>query len=300
MKNTSLRWRFINQAADSEFIVVHDENSAQNLIRLLQKAGGDWIVQEERSLSVGASAQNVAAPAPAPAPVPAPVQVAVQSPAPAAAAPTREVVESPHVSNQESTPEAVVQLEVPEAALDSEPPPPHQEEEPVLPAVELAPAVGTVAVPAVQTAADSAVPEIAVVPIQLEVPAAPAQAVAPPPAPKKVEKRERRSSQRYMTEFRVILISGSSSFRAMSQDVSLGGMRLKKSIPASFLKEKCIAYVSHKDLNENIEIVCNVIGDPQDPCRIQFVQPNAVQLKRLNDWLMEHNQPGANRKKAAS
>ncbi|MBS1959453.1 MAG: PilZ domain-containing protein [Bdellovibrionales bacterium] len=126
--------------------------------------------------------------------------------------------------------------------------------------------------------------------------------VTPPPAPKKLEKqekRERRSQPRYMTEFRVILISGSSSFRTMSQDVSLGGMRLKKSIPEAFMKEKCIAYVSHKDLRENIEIVCNVVGDTSDPCRIKFVSPNQTQLKRLNDWLLEHN-PVTRGNKAAS
>lgn len=239
MKNTGLRWRFVNQSNANEIVIVHDQASADTLADVLQRLGGDWMMFEERSL--GSSIKNapekkeseVAASAP---PVVEPVR--------ASAPHHEESVEEHHEHESE--------YDLPDHDDD------HFEDEPV---------------------------------------AAPKAAVVPPPAPKKQEKKERRAQQRYMTEFRVILISGTSSFRTMSQDVSLGGMRLKKSIPATFMNEKCIAYVSHKDLRENIEIVCNVIGDPSDPCRIKFVQPNPMQLKRLSDWLAEHN---PDQKKVAS
>lgn len=237
-KHNGLRWRFINQTNSQEMVIVHDSLSAQNLAQLLQKLGGDWVMQEERSLSaLMPEVQSTASTMPAPA---------VSAPSIEAAAPAPEPVveQAPH--------DPVIEAGAP-----------------VLPAPEPVAEESRASVP------------------------------VPPPAPKKVQKRERRTQPRFMTEFRVILISGSSSFRTMSLDVSLGGMRLKKTIPENFMREKCVAYVSHKDLSENIEIVCNVVGDPQDPCRIQFVQPNPTQIKRLSDWLLEHNQPLLNRKVAS-
>jgi hypothetical protein len=266
MKHQSLRWRFVNQTNPTETVVVHDQGSAQTLATLLQKMTGDWIMQEERPLGAMAP-QTAPAPQPPvektteiqlqpamPAPAPVQAQVPVQAPAPVQAAPAPEAIEvEQHHQEEESAEDHSMAHAMIEAVVNAA-----QEAQ-------------------AQDAEDR-------------------KASMPPPAPKKAdkqdkqEKRERRSAPRFMTEFRVILISGSSSFRTMSADVSLGGMRLKKTIPAAFMKEKCIAYVSHKDLRENIEIVCHVIGDPQDPCRIQFIQPNQTQLKRLNDWLIEHNQ----------
>lgn len=114
----------------------------------------------------------------------------------------------------------------------------------------------------------------------------PTQASIPRPV---IPENERRSQKRFATELRVILISGSHSFRTLSQDVSLGGMKLKKTIPPNFLANSCIAYVSHKDLDENLEMVCNVIADPTDPCRIKFEKADQDQLKRLNEWLEQQN-----------
>ena len=112
--------------------------------------------------------------------------------------------------------------------------------------------------------------------------------VVPPPFKKPVSNEERRTQKRYMSEFRIILISGSNSFRSVSQDISLGGIRLKKSVPEAFVKGDCIAYISHKDSRENIEIICNVIPDEKDPCRIKFHNPNPQQVNRLNQWLSEN------------
>lgn len=294
-KHNGLRWRFINQTNTQEVVIVHDILSAQNLAQLLQKMGGDWVMQEERPLSAlmpevqstapdmptpAVFAPTIEAAAPAPAPV---VEQAPQAPvAPVVEAvthtpaPTLETAPVVQVSEPVTEPEQVIEQNFEETA---------EETAWEAPAVVEAPVIEAVA-PVQPAPVPVAEERRASVPV-------------PPPAPKKVQKRERRTQPRFMTEFRVILISGSSSFRTMSLDVSLGGMRLKKTIPENFMREKCVAYVSHKDLSENIEIVCNVVGDPQDPCRIQFVQPNPTQIKRLSDWLIEHNQPLLNRKVAS-
>jgi hypothetical protein len=89
---------------------------------------------------------------------------------------------------------------------------------------------------------------------------------------------------------RVILISKDKSFRSISQDVSLGGMKLKNRIPDEFFQEKCVAYLSDIDSKENIEIVCQVVGDPKDPARMKFMDTDSQQLKRLNQWLTDNDQ----------
>lgn len=259
---TGLRWRFVNQSNPQETVLVHDEASAHTLAALLQKMSDEWIMQEERSLSAAKKEPQIQA---------------IQTPQPESFKEKTRSIEvqpqQPAAENHHEEHDHDVHFEhhEEEAAED------HHEDHAMAAAV-------MEAVAAAHAQHQQAQQE---------------RKVTPPPAPKKQEKRERRSQPRYMTEFRVILISGSSSFRTMSQDVSLGGMRLKKSIPESFMKEKCIAYVSHKDLRENIEIVCNVVGDSSDPCRIKFIQPNQTQLKRLNDWLLEHN-PVTRGNKAAS
>ena len=277
MKNTALRWRFVNQTNPSETVLVHDQASAQTLATLLQKMSDEWMMQEERPLG----SMQVTQPQPT---QPAPVQAQqarektreIARPVPQASVHQASVHQAPAYQ-----PEAIEEESAEDYALDAN-----------SDSNDMASAVLEAVVNAAHAQQAQSHQAQA-----LGTPA-PDRKVAPPPAPKKQDKRERRTAQRFMTEFRVILISGSSSFRTMSADVSLGGMRLKKTIPASFLKEKCIAYVSHKDLRENIEIVCHVVGDPADPCRIQFLQPNQTQLKRLNDWLIEHNNGVA--KKVAS
>lgn len=120
------------------------------------------------------------------------------------------------------------------------------------------------------------------------VPASASAPVAPPP-PEVPRFDDRRSQPRFSTEFRVILVAGSQSFRTASKDVSLGGMKLREKIPHGFLSQKCIAYISHKDMRENIEVICEIVGDPSDPCRVKFHQPEPLRLKRLEEWIRERN-----------
>jgi len=136
-----------------------------------------------------------------------------------------------------------------------------------------------------------------------ENPVVQAGSVAPPPlpampAPKPVEDRrfsgkDRRVQQRFTTEFRVVLITGAHSYRNTTEDVSMGGMKLKRSVPHAFIGQKCTIFVSHPALRENVQVSCKVLADPKDPRRIQFTETDPNQLKRLEEWLAEsslHNQ----------
>ncbi|MBC7398128.1 MAG: PilZ domain-containing protein, partial [Bdellovibrionales bacterium] len=129
----------------------------------------------------------------------------------------------------------------------------------------------------------------------------PAQAKAktPMPPPLKTQTKtqykpparteERRAQKRFNVDLRIILISKGRSFRSISQDVSLGGMKLKNKVPQEFSGEECMAYISTADARENIEMVCKVIPDPSDPRRVQFLEADSQQLKRLSKWLVEND-----------
>jgi hypothetical protein len=123
-------------------------------------------------------------------------------------------------------------------------------------------------------------------------PPAPPKKVAaaePPPKIKPVlTGAERRIQHRFEVDLRIILISKGKSFRSISKDVSLGGMKLKNKIPPEFTGEKCIAYISNLDSKENIEVTCQVFSDPKDPCRLQFADAQTEQLKLLNQWLISN------------
>lgn len=101
------------------------------------------------------------------------------------------------------------------------------------------------------------------------------------------EKAERRNEKRHHASFRVILVSGSSSFRTTSIDVSNGGMRLSQKLPVSFLEKNCLAYISSLDSHESIELICKVVGDPTDLQRISFIDPTPDSLNRLKEWILK-------------
>ena len=97
----------------------------------------------------------------------------------------------------------------------------------------------------------------------------------------------RRLDERGAKEFRVILIAGDSTFRCGSFDVSLSGMRLKSSVPAQFTQTECLAYISHKDMRENIEVSCQVVIDQDGVSRIQILKAEKPELEKLSEWIAE-------------
>ena len=121
-------------------------------------------------------------------------------------------------------------------------------------------------------------------------PASPPPLAPPPPVLEKRESfsgKDRRAQRRFETEFRVVLITGAHSFRNTTEDVSMGGMKLKRPVPPAFLSQKCTIFVSHPALRENVQISCKVLADPKDPRRVQFTDADQKQLMRLEEWLAE-------------
>ena len=116
----------------------------------------------------------------------------------------------------------------------------------------------------------------------------PSQPAVPPvvvPPPLKKSGPERRIHKRHDTEFRVVVISGAHSFRNSTSNVSLGGIKLKKSLPTVFLSQLCTIFISLPSLSENVQINCKVISDEKDLLRIQFVDADPGQISRLEQWL---------------
>ncbi len=118
-------------------------------------------------------------------------------------------------------------------------------------------------------------------------PPLPATATPKPVEDRRFNEKDRRIHSRFTTEFRVVLITGAHSYRNTTEDVSMGGMKLKRPVPHAFISQKCTIFVSHPDLRENVQISCKVLADPKDPRRIQFTDTEPGQLKRLEEWLSE-------------
>ncbi len=112
--------------------------------------------------------------------------------------------------------------------------------------------------------------------------AVPDPALAPTPV---VPAEERRKQERVNKELRVILISGNSTFRCATCDVSKGGVRLKAAVPPAFCEKTCVAYLSQQGAQENLEIQVKVIADSNGVSRLQFVQPQEQELSLLNQWM---------------
>lgn len=85
----------------------------------------------------------------------------------------------------------------------------------------------------------------------------------------------------------MVLITGAHSYRNTTEDVSMGGMKLKRPVPMAFISQKCTIFISHPALRENVQISCKVLADPKDPRRVQFTETDPQQLKRLEEWLAE-------------
>ena len=87
--------------------------------------------------------------------------------------------------------------------------------------------------------------------------------------------------------FRVVLICGSASFRSGVCELSNDGMVLKSQAPAAFAGHACVAYVSHSQLRENVELSCEVSTDGSGVSRLEFVGADVTALEKLSEWVSE-------------
>lgn len=104
----------------------------------------------------------------------------------------------------------------------------------------------------------------------------------PPPHPKG---RPQRRFPRYPYRFRVILSLKDITYRTFTQEVSLGGMKLKQKVPTAFMGKPCKVYIGWSDSSENIEINGAVLmDDPINPLRVKFTDVKAETLQALESW----------------
>ena len=105
-------------------------------------------------------------------------------------------------------------------------------------------------------------------------------------APRKVEYLDlKRDNEKGAKEFKVVLISGNTTFRCGTCEVSLEGMKLKNPVPASFNETQCLAYLSHNNARENIELTCAVITDSEGVSRLQFTKLEQAEFDKLSEWI---------------
>lgn len=101
------------------------------------------------------------------------------------------------------------------------------------------------------------------------------------------EKADRRLFPRVEIRLKVVIVSGSKSFRGFTQDASLGGVLLENKIPFELSKKSCHVFLSSSDDEHAIEFRARIIADRDNPRRIAFEEANEKFKKRLQMWLQK-------------
>ncbi|MCM2280046.1 MAG: PilZ domain-containing protein [Oligoflexia bacterium] len=240
------RWIFVNRKNSGETIIVSDLESARALSRLLKSFGTSDWIVRQE-----ASLDELYS---------APTEAARVAPLP------------------EAAPEPKLQQPVVEPAMPI--PPPVYAPAPAKPvAPQSAPSAPIPPQPSfvAEPVGGAEAPDLSGPPMAEGV---------PPPFYMTERKSGNRRYQRYNVEFRVILVSGSRSFRTFSSNVSVGGMLLRQKVPVPMLNQICRVFIGSTTSNENIELSCKVIGDPTNPRRLTFGECDPASLKRLENWIM--------------
>ena len=86
--------------------------------------------------------------------------------------------------------------------------------------------------------------------------------------------------------FRVVVISGTSSFRSSVCDITADAIKLKSHVPASFNEKDCLAYVSHSQVRENVELACR-ISEEDGVTLLELVNPKPTDLAKLAEWMAQ-------------
>jgi hypothetical protein len=114
----------------------------------------------------------------------------------------------------------------------------------------------------------------------LEIPAAKARS----------SNEERRIHPRLTHKYRIILISGTQTFRTYSSDISMGGISLERMVPTAFQnRDNCVLMIGRTDRPENVEVHGRLICDAGSAKRVQFVAIDQPSSNTLEAWLKETN-----------
>jgi hypothetical protein len=89
-------------------------------------------------------------------------------------------------------------------------------------------------------------------------------------------------------EFRVILISGSSSFRSTVVDITADSIKLRCLVPNSFSGKDCLVYVSHSGVRENVELACKIVEE-NGLSSLELISPKPADLSKIAEWMSQAN-----------
>lgn len=113
----------------------------------------------------------------------------------------------------------------------------------------------------------------------------PSAAILCLPRSHRKKRPDQRRFERFNLEFKVILICEGQSFRSYSDNISIGGMRLKHKIPPFMINQDCKVMISHHDSFETIEFNCRIHGNAEDLRRVEFLNPDPQSLRMLEEWI---------------
>jgi hypothetical protein len=106
------------------------------------------------------------------------------------------------------------------------------------------------------------------------------------------QKPDRRRHPRFKVSLRTILTSfDDRPLSSPTRDVSVGGLCLEDEIPTRMLGSDCHVRILGPTPGESIGLHCHVFDDPQNPRRMQFIDPPEEALRLLLKWALKAGPP---------
>jgi len=105
----------------------------------------------------------------------------------------------------------------------------------------------------------------------------------------RLDTSDKRSAARVKLESRVLVTcdGGNAVFRTISEDSSASGIRLKHSIPATFLDKNLSIHISHPSLRSRLRLKVKLVGSKSDPLRFIFLGQSSQDEHRIETWVGE-------------
>jgi|GEM_PF-6006707 len=130
---------------------------------------------------------------------------------------------------------------------------------------------------------------------------APTLASLPPlPSRTQAKRPDQRRFSRFNLEFKVVLVCEGKTFRTYSDNISMGGMRLKHKVPPFMLDYPCKIVISRRDSFENIEFKCRIISRGDDLHGVEFVDGDSKVIQSLENWIQQDSMLSLSERKSAA
>ncbi len=114
--------------------------------------------------------------------------------------------------------------------------------------------------------------------------------VAEAPLPSTSSRVDRRKHPRVGLRLKVVIVSGTRSFRTTTRDISLGGLCLAHAVPWSVQNRVCRVFITDRQGKHSIEFRATLLEDLQDRRRLAFSEGDERFKDRLQDWIEDEIQ----------